>query len=498
MALLVAAGTSAAYLYSVIAVIVSVVRAGHDSETALLSPDQKVAAVLISFVLLGRWLEALARGRASNAVSKLLALAPRRAVLVKDCGGGDGPIVDAGGGTAWNEEEVDAALLAPGDVVKVVRGTRMPADGVVVGGAAAVDESMVTGESVPVARSRGAAVLAASLVVEGLAYVRVMRTGEGSTLARIARLVESAQASRAPIQAVGDAVAAVFVPCVLALAVATFMIWLILGLTCVTDDLRAQLPGDPSEALMALTFALSVLVIACPCAVGLAAPTAAMVGAAVAARCGVLLKGGEAVQAAAGVRAVLMDKTGTLTEGRPAVAEFLLVLSDAARKSTVAIRSGGIVEPFHVLRLIAAAETASEHPLARAIVEYARAVGALGGNGGGNGKGDIGSSSEDGGGIAFATGMESGSFRASSGRGMEATVDGIRVRVGSPSYVCDGKAAPLPPILATMVRGMQERGRTAVVAAFDGVAVAVLGVIDRLRPEAPGVVRALHRMGLEV
>ncbi|CAM9561185.1 unnamed protein product, partial [Ectocarpus fasciculatus] len=306
MNFLVAGGTTAAYLYSVVLVVLAVSTA--QAHSAMLFFE--TSGILISFVLLGKWLELMARGKASNAVGKLLDLRADRAVLVSDW-----PLCELSG-----ETDADASALVVGDVVKVVRGAKVPADGVVLRGNAAVDASMVTGESMPVHKEEGSEVIGATVCSEGLVYVRVTRTGKASALQQIVRLVEQAQGSKAPIQEVGDRVAAVFVPCVVCLSLITLAVWLALTMSgAVPEHWYRDQPGSPGPALFSFMFSLAVMVIACPCAVGLAAPTAILVGTGVAAKHGVLVKGGAALERVSELKRVVFDKTGTLTMGKPRV-----------------------------------------------------------------------------------------------------------------------------------------------------------------------------------
>ncbi|CBN76837.1 conserved unknown protein [Ectocarpus siliculosus] len=486
MNFLVAGGTTAAYLYSVVLVLLAVSTA--QAHSAMLFFE--TSGVLISFVLLGKWLELMARGKASNAVGKLLDLRADRAVLVSDW-----PLCELSG-----EKDEDASALVVGDVVKVVRGAKVPADGVVLRGNAAVDESMVTGESMPVHKEEGSEVIGATVCSEGLVYIRVTRTGKASALHQIVRLVEQAQGSKAPIQEVGDRVAAVFVPCVVCLSLLTLVVWLALTMSgAVPEHWYRDQPGNPGPALFSFMFSLAVMVIACPCAVGLAAPTAILVGTGVAARHGVLVKGGAALERVSELKRVVFDKTGTLTMGKPRVTEVAYVQSHGLTKALSKQKGGdgdslspggglGLLPPAQeVLRLVASAERGSEHPLAKAIVEFhSSAFPQAEGNDSEHSRAGRLEMPED------------GSTTAVSGKGLSCTVRGLKVCVGSPGYIEREIGSPAGPLLELVVRELQSSGRTVVIAAIERHVAGVFGLVDTLRPEAKGVVSELTGMGLEV
>ncbi|CAM9129320.1 unnamed protein product, partial [Hapterophycus canaliculatus] len=488
MNFLVAGGTTAAYLYSVVLVVLAV--STKQAHATMLFFE--TSGILISFVLLGKFLEIVARGKASNAVGKLLDLRADRAVLVSDW-----PVCNLAG-----EVDVDASDLVVGNVVKVVRGAKVPADGVVLRGNAAVDASMVTGESMPVHKEEGSEVIGATVCSEGLVYVKVTRTGKASTLQQIVRLVEQAQGSKAPIQEFGDRVAAVFVPGVTFLSLLTLAVWLALTLSGVVPErwYRDQ-PGSPGPALFSFMFSLAVMVIACPCAVGLAAPTAILVGTGVAAKNGVLVKGGAALERVSELKRVVFDKTGTLTMGKPRVTELAYVesegLSDVLSKQGKGDRSepfpgspGGcraILSPAQeVLCLVASAERGSEHPLAKAIVDFHSSASAEAGDDPQHPRAGQLEMPED------------GTTTAVSGKGLSCIVRGLKVCVGSPGYVEKEIGSSTRPLLELLVGKLQSAGRTVVVAAIEGHVACLFGLVDTLRPEAKAVVSELSRMGLEV
>jgi len=484
MDVLIALGTTVAYGFSAAVVVLNATRpagAGLAEGTVF-----ETAALLLTIVLFGKWLECLAKGRAAAGVSALAALAPSTATVA------------APGGRAVAADSVPVGLLSPGDVVWVRPGASFPVDGVVLGAGAAdaaadrsgggggrcaplpaatplsVDESMLTGEARPVAKAPGDEVYGGTLNAStALAVVRVTAAGEDGVLSRIVALVDEAQTARAPIEAFADRVSAVFVPAVVAFAVATFGLWY--GLA-VGGVLPAAWTATEGNALFALLFALAVLVIACPCALGLATPSAVMVATAVgASRHGILFKGGgEALQAAAGLGAVLFDKTGTLTEGKPRVTgAFRLdgVAADGARAAAdVAVSDA-------TWTALAAAEAVSEHPLARALVAHVR----------------------DGLGLA-ADGVGVVDSEAAPGRGLVATLtDGRVVAVGSRAWMADRSPtwAP-PPAIAADLDAAADRGATVVLVSIDGTPTAAVAIEDALRPDAAAVVAHLTRSGMAV
>ncbi|KAL4856926.1 putative copper-transporting ATPase 5 [Chlorella vulgaris] len=323
MDVLVSVGTFAAYIYSIISIVVSRVEAEFESHGLFF----ETSALLITFICLGKYLEAAAKGRTSSAISALLKLAPATAIL----------------------------LLQRGDRLKVLPGARLPADGTVVHGRSFVDESMITGESVPVAKRTGDAVISGTVNGSGMLMVRAARVGKDTTLSQIVRLVEGAQMSKAPIQAFADRLSAVFVPIIIVAALATWLGWFLGG---VTGSFPASwVPAGSSPFLFALLFGIAVLVIACPCALGLATPTALMVGTGVAAQHGILIKSAEALEKMSGLGTIVFDKTGTLTEGRPSVVDSAVVDERWSLE--------------WVLYLAASAENGSEHPLAQAVMRHA-------------------------------------------------------------------------------------------------------------------------------
>ena len=417
---LVAVGTGAAWSYSVVATFLpwllpEGVRAVYF----------EAAAVIVVLILIGRWLEARAKGRTGAAIQALLGLQAHTATVIRD----GQPVT------------VETDSLQVGDMVLVRPGERIPVDGIVTDGSSNVDESMITGEPVPVAKAQDAAVTGGTVNGTGSLTLRATRVGADTTLAQIVRMVEDAQGAKLPIQGLVDRVTLWFVPAVMGLAALTVLVWLLVG-------------PDP-----ALTFALvagvSVLIIACPCAMGLATPTSIMVGTGRAAEMGVLFRKGDALQALADIDIVAVDKTGTVTEGRPALTD--VIVADGFERLTV-------------LGLVAAVEAQSEHPIAAAIVKGAQDEGA-------------------------AVGAAS-AFRSVTGYGVAATVEGHEVLVGADRFMTREGVEIAP--LAEAERDLAERGRTALFAAVDGKLAAVIAVADPVKASSRAAIAALHAAGFKV
>lgn len=408
---LVAVGTSVAYGYSAFVVLMP----GLARQWGLPSHVYFESSVwIIALVLLGRWLEERARNQAGEAIRALMDLAPRTARRLQE----------------GSEVDVPLDQVQPGDLLLVRPGEKVPVDGVLLEGASAVDESMLTGESLPVEKSPGDRVVGATLNRSGSFVMEARGVGRETVLARIVQMVEEAQGSKAPIQRLADRISAWFVPGVMALAALTFAGWL--------------LSGSEPRVPLALQAAISVLIIACPCALGLAAPAAIMVGTGRGANLGILIRGGEALEAALKIDRVVLDKTGTLTVGRPEVH---------------LIRAASGWEEKEVLRLAAAVERHSEHPLAEAVVRRAREE-------------------------ALEL-PRAEAFEALPGRGVRARIDGKQVLVGNRALVGDGP----PP---------ERDDLTALYLSVDGRLAGWMGLADRLKPEAAETVRQLREMDLEV
>jgi Cu+-exporting ATPase len=418
MDVLVALGTSAAYLYSF-----------YNGFLRPLPPGQSPAlyfeasAIIITLVLLGKLLEALAKGRTSEAIKRLIGLQPKTARVLRD----------------GREVDVPVTELQIGQIVLVRPGERVPVDGEIVEGSSAVDESMITGESIPVEKSKGDAVIGATINTYGAFSFTATKVGRDTVLAQIIRVVEEAQGSKAPIQRLADKVAGIFVPVVLALAAVTFLIWLLAA-------------GDLT---MGLISAVAVLVIACPCAMGLATPTAIMVGTGKGAENGILIRSGESLEMAYKLQAVVLDKTGTITRGEPA-------LTDAV---SVNGWSRG-----DILRMAGAVEKSSEHPLGRAIYQAARGE----------------SNGWD----------EAAEFQAVPGKGVRAQVKGRTVLIGTRGYLSES-GVPVEPV-DERIAALEAQGKTVMLLSVDGVVQGLLGVADRVKDSSRKAVEKLKAMGLEV
>ncbi len=422
MNLLVGLGTLTAYVYSLVATVAPAQVRGAGQEAHVYFDT---AAVIVTLILLGRLLEARARSSTSRAMRRLLDLRPRTARRVS----GDEVV------------EVPLDEVRPGDVLLVRPGEKVPVDGVVLDGRSSVDASMLTGESLPVDVGPGGRVTGATLNQSGAFRMRAERVGADSMLMQIVRLVRQAQASKAEVARLADRVAAVFVPVVISIAVAAFVLWYDFG-------------PEPRHSV-ALLRAVAVLIIACPCALGLATPTALIVGTGRGAELGVLIRGADALEAAGGIGAVVFDKTGTLTRGRPELTDV--------------VAAPGVEEP-RLLAAAAAAEARSEHPLAEAVVRGARARG-----------------------VAPA---EPGDFSAVAGRGVVAVVGGKAVAVGSAALLAE-QGVDLAALEAERGR-LEEGGRTVFAVAENGAALGLLAVADTLKGGARETVSELERSGLEV
>jgi heavy metal translocating P-type ATPase len=417
---LVAVGTLAAFGYSLVATFAP----------GILPPGTQnvyyeAAAVIVTLILLGRLLEARAKGRTSEAIKRLVGLQAKTARVLRN------------GGLV----EVPVAEVRPGDVVEVRPGERVPVDGEVTTGASWIDESMISGEPVPVEKAPGSTVTGGTVNQTGAFSFRATAVGEATMLAQIIRMVEAAQGGKLPIQALVDRVTMWFVPVVMAIAVLTFAVWLILG---------------PDPALtFGLVNAVAVLIIACPCAMGLATPTSIMVGTGRGAEMGVLFRKGEALQALQSVKVVAFDKTGTLTEGKP-------------RLTDMALAPG--FDRAAVLAVVAAVEAKSEHPIARAIVAAAEAEGLI---------------------LPEIT-----AFDSVTGFGVTATAGAQRVEIGADRYMV--KLGLDVSVFGHTATRLGDEGKSPLYAAIDGKLAAILAVADPIKETTPQAIQALHRLGLKV
>lgn len=417
---LVAVGTAAAFGYSMVATFApSLLPAGT------VNVYYEAAAVIVALILLGRFLEARAKGRTSEAIKRLVGLQAKEAHVLRD-----GRIVD-----------IPINDVAQGDIVEVRPGERVPVDGEVTEGRSFVDESMITGEPIPVEKAEGSTVVGGTVNQKGALTLRATAVGGQTMLAQIIRMVEQAQGSKLPIQAVVDKVTLWFVPAVMLAAVLTFLVWLVFG---------------PSPALsFALVNAVAVLIIACPCAMGLATPTSIMVGTGRGAEMGVLFRKGEALQLLKDAKVAAVDKTGTLTEGHPVLTD--LEIADGFDRN-------------QVLAKVASVESRSEHPIARAIVESAVE-----------------------GGIALPTMTD---FDSVTGMGVRATVDGARVEVGADRFMRE-LGLDVSGFARTAER-LGNEGKSPLYAAIDGRLAAIIAVADPIKSSTPAAIAALHQLGLKV
>lgn len=414
MDVLVAMGTSAAYIYSVVNVISG---QGHLYFEA--------SAILITLIILGKLLEATAKGRTSEAIKKLIGLQAKTARVIR----GD------------QEADIPIEEVLPDDIIIVRPGEKVPVDGVITEGNSTVDESMLTGESIPVDKKIGDIVVGATINKFGTFKFKATKVGKDTAIAQIIRIVEEAQGSKAPIQRFADIVSGYFVPAVVGLAVLTFLLW-----NFVFD------PGNFARALINFT---AVLVIACPCALGLATPTSIMVGTGKGAESGILIKGAEHLESAHRLTAIILDKTGTITKGQPEVTDIIPLAGQDGQAA---------------LLLAAQAEKHSEHPLAQAIVEYAKAKG-----------------------LAIA---DPESFAALPGHGVEAVAGGKRILIGTRKLMSQNNIAADAVIVR--LEALEQQGRTVMLMAVENEITAIIAVADTVKPTSREAVAELKEMGIEV
>jgi Cu+-exporting ATPase len=421
MDVLIAMGSSAAYVYS-LAILFGLIPGHLYFETA---------AVIICLILLGKFLEARARGRTSEAIRRLLGLQAKTARVIRD----------------GSEKDIPVEDVQRGDVVLVRPGERIPVDGTVIDGRTAVDESMITGESLPVEKAPGDEVIGATLNKMGAIRFEATRVGKDTALAQIVRLVQEAQGSKAPIQRLADRVSGVFVPAVIAAALLTFSGWLFLA---------PPPSGDTSALTRALINMVAVLVIACPCALGLATPTAVMVGTGRGATLGILFRSGEALERAGQLTTVILDKTGTITRGEPVVTDVVATAADWSEEA--------------VLGVAASAERGSEHPLGQAIIAAANAR-------------NVPTDAPE-------------RFEAVAGQGIMAQVRGRAVLLGS-ARILEERGVTTSSLQSTM-RTLRLEAKTVVAVAVDGQAIGAIGIADTVKDGSPEAIRELQALGLQV
>ncbi len=416
---LIALGTTAAVLYSVY----NTALIANGNHMAVESLYYESAGVIITLILLGKSLEAVSKGRTGEAIKKLMGLAPKTAIIVQ-------------GGV---EKEIPIDEVLAGDMLAVKPGAKIPVDGTIISGHTAIDESMLTGESMPVDKSSGDAVYAATINTTGAIQFRAEKVGADTALARIIKLVEDAQGSKAPIAQMADIVAGYFVPIVCAIALLAGIAWYI----------------GTGDIAFALTIFISVLVIACPCALGLATPTAIMVGTGKGAEHGILIKSGEALETAHKLDTIVFDKTGTITEGKPAVTDIIAL---------------GGQDQDELLRLAASAEASSEHPLGQAIAAHAREKG-----------------------VEL---LKAESFSSITGRGVEAEIAGRAVIAGNLRLMAERSVSlSQNESIADKLAG---EGKTPMYIAIDGVLAGIVAVADVVKPSSRAAIERLGKMGLEV
>lgn len=430
---LVSVGSTAAYLMSVVATFFpQVVGATTFYDTA---------ALIITLIFLGKYLEAQAKRQTNEAIQKLMGLQARTAHVVR----------------AGQEMELPIERVRVGDELLVRPGEKIPVDGVISFGSSSVDEAMITGESLPVDKSAGDTLIGATINQRGLLRMRATNVGADTVLSGIIRMVEQAQGSKAPIQRVADTISGIFVPTVLVIASLTFVGWAIVGhLVAPAAQMSGMSMATSNPWIVALIAAVAVLVVACPCALGLATPTAIMVGTGKGAEKGILICGGESLERIQAVRAVLLDKTGTITKGKPALTDVVAL--------------PGITEDT-VLRLVASAEQGSEHPLATALIEGAKARG-----------------------LSVNTAPEH--FTAVTGRGLEAEVEGHVVLLGTRRFLRE--RAIVFDALEEQMERFESDGKTVMLAVIDGSAVGLVAVSDTLRTGSVEAMQQLHDQGLAV
>ena len=458
---LVAMGSTVAYVYSLAILIL-----GLDPMHYHVYFES--AAMILTLITVGKYLEARGKGQTGEAIRKLLGLRAKTARIVR------------GSGANAEEIEVPVEDVLVDDIVVVRPGEKIPVDGVVIAGRSAVDESMLTGESLPVDKAEGDTVIGGSINKTGSFHFRATAVGKQTALAQIVKLVQDAQASRAPIQDLADKVSSVFVPAVIVLALVVGLYWYFWG--------AAVYYHHESPLGTALIFMATVLLISCPCALGLATPTAIMAGTGVGAQHGILIKNAEALQKAGAINTVILDKTGTITKGEPAVTDVVEAgdwrleierlgewengrLEEAVTQN-VAYRISNLHSPISpsLLFFAASAERVSEHPLAEAIVAYAKAQG-----------------------VALS---EPERFNSITGRGVEATVDGHEVLLGSPALMCE-RGVEIASMQAEIDR-LQDEGKTVMAVAVDGSLLGLLAVADTVKETSADAIRQMHSQRLRV
>lgn len=481
MDVLVAIGTTSSYIYAFLSMWKN-------------DPGYRffeTSAVLITFVLLGKWMNAMAVRKTSQALTQLMKLQSKTAIKITTTSTSLNvwnPLRDA-----YSEETVPIQNVKPGDIVKILRGANIPADGVVIHGELTVDQSMITGESIPVFKSPGDDVLGGTICAEtgtmaednkkdhaltAAAFVRVTGVGADSALSQIVHMVQEAQSKQVPIQKLADSIASVFVPVVVVFSFLTFLAW---WACCKTGIVPMGWYGEENPIAFSLMFGIASLVISCPCALGLATPTAVMVGTGVGASHGILMKGGETLEVASKANVVLFDKTGTLTRGKPAVTDFIRLASDDFLKSVMSngsMANSQISTDDFLVWLLGSLERNSEHILATAIVKFSeQKIESL---------------------LRSKPFAQPTDFVAMTGRGASGFIDGhIKVAIGNRSFA-ERENMILNQEVEECLQKFELEGKTAILAGINGTVCAVLGIADEIKTEAPQTVRYLKKLGMDI
>jgi Cu+-exporting ATPase len=429
-------GTAVAYFYSL---IISVLRFLGTKVEAHLYYES--AALILVFISLGKYLEAITKGKTSEAIKKLIGLQPKEATIIKD-----------------NEEiKIPISEVKVGDIILVKPGEKIPVDGIVIDGYSGVDEKAITGESIPVEKKKGDEVIGATINKTGVLKFKATRIGKDTMLAQIIKIVEEAMGSKAPIQLLADKVSFYFVPSVIGIAIFAFVVWLLLG----------------QPLAFALTVFVAVLIIACPCALGLATPTAVMMGTGLAAKNGILIKSGKALEIARDVNIVIFDKTGTLTKGEPTVTDILLITEIPNSKFQIPNKSkiqNSKSQTDLILQIAASVEKNSEHPLAEAIVKKAKEE-----------KLEL---------------FETKNFQAIPGHGVSAEINGKKILFGTRKLMIDNQIDPA--LVEEKMIALEDQGKTAMILAQDKNIIGIIAVADTLKDYSKEAVEMLHKMGKKV
>lgn len=480
MDVLVVLGTSAAFAYSVVTMLLAPFATDPDYHPKVF---YDTCTMLLTFISLGRYLENLAKGQTSTALSRLMSLAPSQAIIYTDAP------------ACTKEKRVATELIQVGDVVKIVPGDKVPADGIVVRGESSVDESMVTGEVVPVAKALESTVIGGTVNGQGTFDMRVTRAGKDTALSQIVNLVEEAQTSKAPVQAFADTVAGYFVPVVLSLGLSTFIAWMVISHTSISLPLVFHEEGA-TKIMVCLRLCISVIVVACPCALGLSTPTAVMVGTGVGAQNGILIKGAGPLEKSHTIDRIVLDKTGTVTLGKLDVVGVKWVERDETRQSRLQTDAARLGSPTgwqdDTVLLFAAAETRSEHPLAKAVARWGLQSLGL---------------------AEVPASCRVQTFESTTGQGVRCEVEGHfpalspdagtgsskhLIEIGNPAYLATTCGVELSASLEAFRSREESLGRTCIVVAVDGALTCVVSLADQIKAEARQAIDALRTMGIEV